>query len=175
METDEGSDEPPIDLQQTIQRLEVSDPQIQAELARFDDQGHPDLRWGDYPWLLRKGSSRLYGVYVGGRLAARMWLIETANSEGLGRRAQLRLHFLEVLPPYRSLGLGTLLVRFAQGFGLPMAVDALPGAEDFYLRLGFAPVDGTGHKRNGWGERTFVWLPQRAPVGEPVLRGATAR
>lgn len=156
----EDSDQPPTKHQNGLHRLWIDDPTTRDELSRFDQEGHPDLRWGDYPWLLRKSTSRLYGAYVGDRLVARMWLIVTANSEGLGRRPQLRLHFLEVLPPYRHLGLGSLLVRFVQRLGLPIAVDVMPGAEDFYLRLDFTPTDSTGRKRNAWGEQTFVWLPE---------------
>ncbi|HEY8531990.1 MAG TPA: GNAT family N-acetyltransferase [Limnochorda sp.] len=149
-----------------LYRLWIDDPATRDEIDRFDHEGHPDLRWGDYPKLLRKPSSRLYGAYIGDRLVARMWLIVASNSEGLGRRPQLRLHLLEVLAGYRHLGLGSLLVRFSQRLGLPIAVDVLPGAEAFYLKLGFVPTDRTGKKRNHWGEQTFVWLPGQPDAGQ---------
>jgi GNAT superfamily N-acetyltransferase len=80
----------------------------------------------------------------------------------------LRLARLAVDSRARGRGLGEQLLRFALGLAITMAedygcvgvaVDAKPGAEPFYARYGFQPIDVTEGLSDARPRPTVMFLP----------------
>lgn len=84
--------------------------------------------------------SPFYGIYYGNKLIGRMSLVENKGS--------LYLKKLEVLPQYRSKGIGEKLVNFAKEFERPIYTKGKLNSKDFWLKMNFKEND-----------KWFVWFP----------------
>ncbi|GAK04062.1 N-acetyltransferase [Geomicrobium sp. JCM 19037] len=104
--------------------------------------------------------SPFYGIYIGDRLAARMCLYEIEKKYDFyfePPQTFLELWKLEVLEPYRKRNFGKALVEYAKTLGYPIKTNARQGSDDFWLKMGFSPVEYDSVRDRG--ENPYVSYP----------------
>lgn len=104
--------------------------------------------------------SPFYGIYFGDMLVARISLYQVDSK--LNRYFEplqdyLELWKLEVLPEYQNRGYGTTLVTFAKGFNLPIKTNPRINSRDFWIKMGFSPVNYETSR--DLGENPLIWFP----------------
>ncbi|SFS49746.1 N-acetyltransferase [Marininema halotolerans] len=112
-------------------------------------------------------NSPFYGIYDQGKLIARISLYRIdAKYDRFFNPPQdyFELWKLEVLPQYRELNLGTLLVEHAKSLRLPIKTNARCRSNEFWLKMGFQPVNYDPVRDRG--ENPFVWLPSGVTLQE---------
>lgn len=107
------------------------------------------------------GESPFYGIYDADVLVARMSLYRINSKYDRffdPQQDYYELMKLEVLTQYRDSDLGTLLVNYAKGLGLPIKTNARLGSYPFWTKMGFVPVHYDAERDRG--ENPYVWLPK---------------
>jgi GNAT superfamily N-acetyltransferase len=105
--------------------------------------------------------SPFYGIYDGDHLIARMSLYRIDGKYDRyfnPPQDYYELWKLEVLPEYRNQDLGTMLVNHAKSLGLPIKTNSRLGADQFWIKMGFKPVNYRADRDRG--ENPYVWLPE---------------
>lgn len=102
--------------------------------------------------------SPFYGIYFGDKLVARMSLYQVNakyNRYFEPPCDYLELWKLEVLPDYQHKGYGAALVTFAKNFGLPIKTNPRVNSRDFWIHMGFQPVEYDLGR--DFGENPLIW------------------
>jgi len=105
-------------------------------------------------------NSPFFGIYDGEKLVARMSLyrIEAKYDQYFAHdQDYYELFKLEVLPEYRSLQLGSTLVKYAKSLGYPIKTNARNASESFWLKMEFEPVSYDAVRDRG--ENPYIWHP----------------
>jgi len=156
-----------------VQRLQINYKTLE-EFKRFRENGLEELSMmEDLKANLIEDSceSPFYGIYEEGKLVARMSLYRIDARYNRYYEPQTDYHELmklEVLSGHKGKGYGTALVEFAKTQGLPIKTNVRLGAQDFFLKLGFAAVkyDATRDR----GENPYLWRPDAESPDKGLAR-----
>lgn len=146
-----------------VERLLVNFKTLE-EFKNFREYGAPELSMKDdlqSNIIENNSESPFYGIYYGNKLIARMSLYLVEKKYDLyfePPQDYYELWKLEVLEPYRGRGYGTMLVEFAKSFNLPIKTNARQRSDEFWLKMGFTPVNYQAGRDRG--ENPYVWLPE---------------
>jgi GNAT superfamily N-acetyltransferase len=150
-----------------VERLKINFKTLE-EFKQFRDYGLAELSMLEdleANLIENNSESPFYGIYLYGRLAARMCLyhIDAKYDRYFSPPQEyLELWKLEVLAPYQKQGLGFTLVSYAKKFGLPIKTNARNRSAQFWEKMGFQPVRYSPERDRG--ESPYVWLPENVSL-----------
>ena len=107
-----------------------------------------------------EGNSPFFGVYDGDKLVGRMSLYRINRKYDpyfIPSQDHYELFKLEVIPEYRSKGIGKQLVKYAMSLGYPIKTNARNSSDNFWTALGFKPVKYDPSRDRG--ENPYLWHP----------------
>ncbi|MCS1350605.1 N-acetyltransferase [Mechercharimyces sp. CAU 1602] len=145
-----------------VERLKINYKTLE-EFRKFQEYGLQELSMLEdleANLIENDSDSPFYGIRKGEELVARISLYRINKKyDPFFQPAQdyFELWKLEVLPPYRGQHYGTALVEHAKTLGLPIKTNARRGSDDFWLKMGFTPVNYNPVRDRG--ENPYVWLP----------------
>lgn len=145
-----------------VERLKVNYKTLE-EFKKFKEYGLQELSMLEdlqTNIIENDSASPFYGIYFSDKLVARMSLYQVeAKFNRYFEPAQdyLEIWKLEVLPDYQRKGYGEALVAFAKDFNLPIKTNPRINSKDFWLSMGFVPVNYETER--DLGENPLVWFP----------------
>ena len=146
-----------------VEKLKINYKTLE-EFQKFSEYGLPELSMLEElenNMVENRIDSPFYGIYQDGNLVARISLyrIDAKHDQYFDPPQDYYEVFkLEVLPHYRNQGLGTALIEHAKSLGLPIKTNARRRSDQFWIKMGFQPVQYNPIRDRG--ESPYVWLPE---------------